>query len=76
MDIKNNLVAELQSQSSVSSKIESLNTSIDELLLEQVKSGTDVNEKLIERLSSTKDVLKQHQKEAKFKFHDINLFHG
>ena len=65
LDIKNNLVAELQSQSSVSSKIESLNTSIDKLLLEQVKSGTDVNEKLIERLSSTKDVLKQHQKEAK-----------
>ena len=65
LDIKNNLVAELQSQSSVSSKIESVNTSIDKLLLEQVKSGTAVNEKLIERLSSTKNMLEMHQKEAK-----------
>jgi hypothetical protein len=65
LDIHHDLVDELQSQSSVSSKIESVNTSIDKLLLEQVKSGTDVNQKLIERLSSTKSMLEMHQKEAK-----------
>ena len=65
LDIKTQLITELESQSSVSSKIESVNTSIDKLLLEQVKSGTDVNQKLIERLSSTKEILKMSQKEAK-----------
>ena len=63
--IKNNLVKSLEAQSSLASKISSIDTAIDGLLLKQVKSGTEINQKLIDRLSSTKQIAEETQAELK-----------
>ena len=66
LKIKQDLVAAMAEEADLASKIEDIDKSITDLLMEQVKRGDTVNQHYIEQLSGAKEILKlkQQQKET------------
>jgi len=64
-DIQRSLVDELQSQSTATDKIESVNNAIDQLLKEQIKSGKKINQHYIDKLDNVRKILVEEEKQDK-----------
>jgi len=62
-DIKEDLLKNLAEEKDLTSKINDINTTIDELLKEQLDKGEDINQHYIDQLDNVKTILEEKQKQ-------------
>ena len=72
IELKKKLIDKMAEESDISSKISEINSTITELLKEQVKTGTKVNQHYINQLNATSKLLQKEKAiaEAKGQFRD------
>ena len=63
-DIKEDLLKNLAEEKDLTSKINDINTTIDELLKEQLDKGEDINQHYIDQLDNVRTILEQKQKQT------------